>query len=322
MRALTLPDKGIMEVAEVKLSFYLDVIKRHWKAMSAAVLGAAALGLVYCVIAPKTYISTASLMPEEGEASAANPLSMITANLGFAAPTKGKNSALYMDVVKSRGFIDELRKEKYLTSKGDSLDLDSFYNVRKYEMPKRMAGLSLYLKHSLKVDRSENGIVDLTLETKDPVVSAELLKAILHHLEIYFKDLEAKKMEKSLEFMKEKMEEKEVQFRSASEQVTAFLSRNQYVDPLKTPHLFNELEGLKRDERIQEEIYLLLYKEYEKARIEKQKEKSTMQILDQPEPALEKEKPKRKKIMLQVVGGAFVLSYLLLMFRDRFRMKA
>jgi uncharacterized protein involved in exopolysaccharide biosynthesis len=311
-----------MEIAEIKLSFYFDVLRRHWPAIVGATVLASSLALVYCFVAPKTYLSTAALLPDQGESNITNPLSMITANLGFAAPSKGKNSELYMDVVQSKGFVRTLLQEKIRTSRGAPEDLAAFYHFEKLDSAHRMNALSKKMKNSLKVNKADNGIVKLSLVSPDPVFSAELLASILHNLEIFFKDQEARKMEKSLSFMHEKMDEKEAQFRESSEKLAAFLAQNQYVDPLKTPHLYNRMLGLKRDERIQEEIYLLLYKEYEKARIEKQKESSVMQILDYPEPALDKESPKRRKIMMGAMAGSFLLSYLSLLLLDRLKMKA
>jgi uncharacterized protein involved in exopolysaccharide biosynthesis len=311
-----------MEIAEVRLSFYLDVLRRHWLAIGLSVAAACCLALAYCFIATKTYIAQAILLPEEGEPGLASPLSMLAGNFGFAAPKSGKNSELYKDVVKSRQFIETLLQEKYLTERKDSLAIDSFYNYRKYPMPVRLDALSKKFSHTLSVIRNENGIILLKLETHDPVYSAELLSAILRHLETFFKEQEARKTEKSLEFIREKLGEKEKQFRASGQNTAAFLAQNQYIDPLKTPHLHNRLESLKREERIQEEIYLLLYKEYEKARIDKQKEKSAMQVLEYPVPALEKDKPKRRKILVTTLAISFLLAYVLFALSDRFRMKA
>ena len=311
-----------MEITELKLSFYFDVLRRHWLAILSAVVVACGLGLVYCQLAEKTYISKAALLPEEGEKTMASPLSMLTANLGFGAQAKGKNSDLYLDVVKSRGFILGLLKEKYKSSKSADVALDSFFNLRKYSTPVRLDALSKRLSKALIVEKAENGIVNLQLETSDPVFSADLLTVILKRLEIFFKERDAHKLEKGLEFIKEKLDEKETEFHLSGDKVAAFLSQNQYIDPIKTPRLYNTLEGLKRDERIQEEIYLLLYKEYEQSRIEKQKEKSVMQILDTPEPALEKDKPKRRKIMMTAFMASFAMAYLGFALKDRMRMKA
>src|SRR5206468_2745544 len=97
-------------------SFYFDVLKRHWKGILGAVVFGCAIGLVYCQLATKTYISTATLLPEEGDKAISSPLSMLTANFGFSPSQKAKNSDLYLDVVKSRGFVLGLLKEKYKSS--------------------------------------------------------------------------------------------------------------------------------------------------------------------------------------------------------------
>jgi uncharacterized protein involved in exopolysaccharide biosynthesis len=312
-----------METKEINLAFYFGVLKDRWKAILASVLIASGLALAYCQLAERSYLGKAALLPEEGgEPALSGALGMLGANFGLGGGSKGKNSDLYLDVVKSRGFIQRLRQQKYKTSKGDSLSLDSVYHLGKYDEAIRLDALSKRFGDALKVVKSESGIVNLQLETNDPVLSAELLTAILRDLEAFFKDRDARKMEKGLEFIKEKLDEKEVQYRQSADKVAAFLSQNQYIDPIKTPRLYTTLEALKTDQRIHEEVYLLLYKEFEQSRIEKQKEKSVMQVLDYPMPALEKERPKRRKIMMGAVAGSFLLSYLALLALARLRKTA
>lgn len=312
-----------METKEVNLAFYIDVLRHRWKTILGAVVIASGLALAYCQLAEKSYLAKAALLPEEGgEPALSGALGMLGANFGLGGASKGKNSDLYLDVVKSRDFIQRLRQQRYKTSKGDSLTLDSVYHLAKYDEAIRLDALSKRFGDALKVAKADNGIVNLQLETNDPVLSAALLTAILRDLEAFFRDRDARKMEKSLEFIKEKLDEKEVQYRQSADKVASFLAQNQYIDPVKTPRLYTTLEGLKTDQRIQEEVYLLLYKEYEQSRIEKQKDKSVMQVLDWPVPALEKEKPKRRKIMMGAVAGSFLLSYLALLALARMRKTA
>jgi uncharacterized protein involved in exopolysaccharide biosynthesis len=221
-----------------------------------------------------------------------------------------------MDVVKSRGFLKALLHKPVRA--GDSAATpESFYGLADLEERRKVFTLGQKLHTALELVEGPNGIIHLTLETEDAEFSASLLNAIVADLETFFDAKEQQRMERSLAFMKGKIAEKEKLYKESSERLAQFISQNQFLDFQRTPRQFNRMEELKRDQRIQEEIYLLLVKEYEKSQLEKEKGKAIIQVLDFAEPALRKEKPYRVKIVASALLGSFLLAYGLLLVRER-----
>ena len=67
---------------------------------------------------------------------------------------------------------------------------------------------------------------------------------------------------------------------------------------MESPQLQLEIERLMREVEIQTQIYITLHQQYELARIEEVKETPSVVILDEGKPAVEKDKPKRKLIVI------------------------
>lgn len=308
-----------MEVTEISLGYFLQVFARNLKIIVLACIICCGLALLYCWYAPKTYLATVALFPEEsGAQPGGTALAMLSSSFGLPVGKSSQFSDLYQDVIKSRTFIREILPRP-LQAKDSMTTPQSFYHLKDKSEAEQAAALAHILAKDLDLVKLPNGMMSLTLETTDPVFSASLLNAIITDLERFFANKQKREMERSLEFIKSKIDEKEKIYRASSERVAQFISKNQYLDYQKTPYLYNQLEELKRDQRVQEEIYLLLVKEYEQSQIEKQKEKNLIQVLDYAEPALKKEKPYRVKIMLGAFMGSILLSYGALLVRERLK---
>lgn len=311
-----------MEIKEINLKFFVDVLARNLLAIGIAVAVCVALALVYCHYAPRTYISKVTLMPEETAPDPMAALGVLGSTLGLTAGGGSQQfSELYLDVVKSRGFLKGLLDRKVRAAGRDTTAAE-FYGLAGDEERRRIFLMGRELHSALKLTKLSNGLIAIELETEDAEFSASLLNAIVADLEAFFEANERRKMERSLEFMRGKIAEKELLYKASSNRLAEFISQNQYLDFQKTPKLYNTLEELKRDQRIQEEIYLLLVKEFEKSQIENEKDKAIIQVLDYAEPALQKDKPYRVKITASALLGSFLLAYGLLLVRERLKTAA
>lgn len=312
-----------MEIKEINLHFYFEVLFRNIKVMALSVIVCAALAFAYCWYAPKTYISSVTLLPEENAAEPLGALSMLSSSIGLPVGGTHPFSDMYRDVIKSRTFVRNLLNRKVLAgAPGDSTTAAAFFGLAGLDERRQVAGLSKLVDKYVELLKLPNGMMVINLETENAVFSSSFLNLLVSDLELFFKEKERAKIIASLEFMKAKIDEKEMVYRASSDRVASFLSENQYLDFQKTPHLYSRLEELKRDQRIQEEIYLLLAKEYEKNLMEKERDKNLIRVLDYAEPALRKEKPYRVKIMLGAILGSFILSYIAMLVLARLKPRA
>jgi len=91
-----------------------------------------------------------------------------------------------------------------------------------------------------------------------------------------------------------------------------FRERNRNIQ--QSPQLQLELGRLMREVEIKTQVYITLQQQYELARIEEVKETPSVVILDEGKVAVQKDKPKRKLIVIfaMLLGGMFALSVTLL----------
>jgi uncharacterized protein involved in exopolysaccharide biosynthesis len=248
-------------------------------------------------------------------------LGALSSSFGFPVATSAKVSDQYKDVIESRSFVRNLLGRK-IQAGDSSVTPASFYGLDGLEERKQVEGLSKQLKNDLDLVKLTNGMISFRMETLDANFSSSFLNIIVSDLEKFFEAKDRKKVERSLEFIKTKIDEKEKAYTQSSERIANFISQNQYLDPQKTPRLFNQLEELKRDQNIQQQIYLVLVQEYEKSQIEKEKDKNLIQVLDYAEPAFKKEKPYRVKIMLAAFFGSIAITFGFLLLRERLKTTA
>jgi uncharacterized protein involved in exopolysaccharide biosynthesis len=314
-------DAVTVETKEISLHFFFSVFARNLKVICLSMLITSALAFVYCYFAPKTYVSSVTLLPEEHAQESIGALGMLSSSFGLAVPASSQFSDMYRDVIKSRQFVRKLLSEQVKAGDSTTTPL-AFYGLQGKDERQQVDQLSRTIDKATELTKLPNGIIVINLETTDANFSSGFLNALISDLEKFFKDKERAKLASSLEFMKNKIEEKEKNYRSSSNRVASFISENQYLDVQKTPHLYSQLEELKRDQRIQEEIYLLLVKEFEKSQLEMEKEKNLIQVLDRAEPAYHKEKPYRVKIMATALLGSLLISYAALLVVARLKSQA
>ena len=87
------------------------------------------------------------------------------------------------------------------------------------------------------------------------------------------------------------------------EVLKVFRERNRSI--MESPQLQLEMERLLREVEIQTQVYITLQRQYELARIDEVKETPSVVILDKGRPAVKKDQPKRKKIVIlaMFIGG-------------------
>ena len=114
------------------------------------------------------------------------------------------------------------------------------------------------------------------------------------------------------EFIEGRQFEVKEQLAEFEEVLKVFRERNRSI--MESSQFQLELERLMRDVEIQTQTYITLQQQYELARIEEVKETPSVIILDKGKPAVEKDKPKRKLIVIiaTLLGGMFASGVTLL----------
>ena len=140
---------------------------------------------------------------------------------------------------------------------------------------------------------------------EEPQIAADIANFIHFAISDYTASIGNKTAAQDVELIKKRRGEVETTLIGAEETLKRFRERNRML--LESPQLQLEMERLMREVEIQTQVYITLQQQYELARIEEMKEPQSVVILDEAKPAVEKDKPKRKLIVILslILGGMF-----------------
>jgi uncharacterized protein involved in exopolysaccharide biosynthesis len=178
----------------------------------------------------------------------------------------GGISDMYVGILRSRSVADALVER---------FDLHTVYKVKK-----DISAVRQILKSRTSIKVGDEGIVQITVEDRDPCRAATLADAYVEELDRQNKRLFAGQAASKKVFLENRLKEIEQE-----------LSR---IDNL-----------LSRDAKIKEMLFELLTREFEIAKIEEAKSMPTIQVLDKAVVPEKKCKPKRKQMV--VLAGAIGL---------------
>jgi len=260
----------------------------------AAVVSGAMAALVSYVI-PKTYRAESKIMPHSG-ASSASSLLGLAASSGLGDVLGGRFGAsenpllTYPELLTSRNILERVATAPYPSTSGitgvtvmraigirttSRLDLDRA--VRK-------------LKGMTKAEASlRTGFIYLSAATPDSVLSAFIVGRMLQELDRFNLETRSSRERGTRLFVEKRVEEVSRDLAAKEQSLTAFRQSNLRIG--NSPQLQLEQARLEREVLTQSELYRLLVREYEMARIEEKRDTPTFSVVDPPQPPARKYRP-------------------------------
>ncbi|MBN2457255.1 MAG: hypothetical protein JXB29_12085 [Sedimentisphaerales bacterium] len=221
---------------------------------------------------PKIYSATASIVPpiniiqKESELSGrlgAGGSSLLSKAIGVTSIAD-----MYAGILESRVVIDAI--------------IDRFDLIKAYEEKKYKSNVRKRLRNNTTIKVSDEGIVTITVEDKDPNRAAAMANAYVEQLDHQNKRLSSGQATSKRVFLENRLQEIEQE-----------LSKFENI--------------LSREAKIKEMLFELLSREYELAKIEEAKSMPTIQILDGAVVPETKYKPKRRQmVMLSGIAALFI----------------
>ena len=305
------------EYEEVNFINYVNILlKKRWLII---------LGVFFCVLVtgiysktrPPQYTASAKFLPSK------NP--EMTSRMGTLIGTTGRvesiesnvTSAYYTELLKSSPFLERIVKRKFfIKKKGEEVDLISFYGdeIEKEEEPLSRVINTAGKQLQTSTQRTTN-VITISYSTGEPELSASIVNAFLEELVKYNQDMKDNKARQNREFIENRLEENRKLLKEAEESLAEFTAKNKKI---ATPDLEVELDRLKRNVKVQEEVFITLKKQLELAKIEEQEKTPVIQIIEKASVPLHKSNPKTKRnVMLAgfvslflFIGLAFILDYI------------
>jgi len=303
------------EEEEIHLINYVNVLlKRRWLII---------IGVFFCVVFTGIYSKTrhpvftasAKFLPSSNPEMTSRMGTLIgTSRIESFQDTV--TSEYYTVLLKSSPFLERIAYKKFFSKElGEEVDLISYYQIEAGNETERLIKATRVIGGGLELSTARTTkVVSLSYSSGEPELSAAIVNAFLEELITYNQDIRDTKAKQNREFIEDRLEENRKLLKKAEVELADFTSKNKKI---VTPDLEIELGRLKRNVKVQEEVYMMLKKQLELAKIEEQEKKLVIEILEKASAPLYKRSPKTKRNVILAglvsvflfIGLAFVLEY-------------
>lgn len=278
------------------LLFKYEKFKHYRRGMAWIVGVITVLSVIVSLILPKYYRSTAILLPQMDQSQSSvfsNLAALAGAAVGQAPP-----ELLYPSIIESEQVLGRVVQTRYYSSEyADSVNLIRYWKFNDESAAKNFKDAILQLQNDLdiSVDKRTN-IVTLSLLMRDPILAADVLNTVISELDQFMRNKRINSATEQRRWIETRLTENKTELALAENRLKEFREKNRIIE--SSPQLLLIESRLERDVMMNATIFTELTKQYEIARIEEVKNTPVINILDKALPATEKEKPKRKIIVL------------------------
>lgn len=248
-------------------------------------------------IAKSVYSSTTLIVPAKNENST-NSFSGVAAQLGIMSSPISDTKLLYPEIIKSRTIAKKVLKRKFYSDKygENKLLLNIIINSDDDFETRLSKGADAFISSINVKDKIKSGIVEINVESSEPVLVAEILEALIEEVDNHQKSFKKKQAKKKRKFIEERIEVVSIDLMQAEDKLKTFRTQNRkYID---SPALLLEFERLMRETEVQKQLYITLKQEFELAQIEEVEDDDILYIIDQPEIPLYSSSPKKKSFVI------------------------
>ncbi|MGA9115271.1 MAG: Wzz/FepE/Etk N-terminal domain-containing protein, partial [Bacteroidota bacterium] len=299
------PDGGI---PRLRLLPFLRALGVAWKRILILSLAAAAVTLGVNFLLPVYYQATTTLLPEteKGKLSALEQFADVAQLAGVKMPGS-EVSRLYPIIVRSETILRAVIARTYRSERfAGPVDLIRYFELEEDTPEEEMDEALRTIDRLLgTVHESRSGLVEVTLEMREPGVAADVLNAIVEELDSFMRLKRISNATEQRKWIGVRLTEVEAELREAEERLKKFREENRRV--LDSPQLMLEEGRRLREVQVKSTIFVELQKQSELARIDEIKNITIVNVLDAARPPVRKERPRRLLNTALVFGLALVL---------------
>jgi uncharacterized protein involved in exopolysaccharide biosynthesis len=304
------------EFEEIHLIDYVNVLlKRRWLIVAGVFISVFLTGIISKRM-PPVFTASAKFLPSKNPDMISRMGTLVG---GGKVETFEDNvtSEYYTELLKSSPFLERIANKKFFSKKfGGEVELISYYKIKENNDTLKLIKTIKAISESLKasIDRNTK-VITLSYSTTEAELSAAIVNSFLDELITYNQDIRDSKAKQNRIFIERQLDDNQKLLKKAEAELADFTARNRKI---ATPELEVELDRLKRNVKMQEEVYITLKKQLELAKIEEQERKPAIEVIEKASAPLYKSKPKTKMNVILAAfvsfflfaGLAFVLEYL------------
>ena len=299
-----------VEAAGEKASFNFEelfaVLWGSRKLIGIITASVTAAAIIISLLLPPYYMSTVVILPEisQSKLSALGGLSDLASMAGVNVGGEASSVKLYPTIVKSEAVLKNVIYKKYHSEAfADSVNLIQLWGGNEEKPQLAYENILKSLRDELDVSLdTKTTVLTLTILTKEPQLSADILNAVAHELDVFSRTKRTTNASAQRKGIEGRLTEVNSDLERSENALRNFRENNRRVTD--SPQLLMEQERFIREVQINAALFSELKKQYEIAKIEEIKNVPIVNVMDAGRPAAKKEKPKRGVIVVM----SFVLS--------------
>ncbi|HLB37727.1 MAG TPA: Wzz/FepE/Etk N-terminal domain-containing protein [Gemmatimonadales bacterium] len=292
-------------------SIALDVVGtllRRWRLVLGLPLGAAVVAGVLSFLVAERYAAMVSFAPEQPRRKQQLPGAILGIAAQFGVDLTGtvtESPSFYIQVMQSRPVMTEVLEDRYERpgAPGDSATLLEILRAKGKTYPQRLNDGIYRLTRifSMSAD-NQTQIVRLTVTTQDPALSADVANRFVRSLTEFNLQRAQNSARERRRFTEDRLAEAAAALQAAEDSLYAFLQRNRMID---SPELQYEQGRRQRQVSLRQEMYVLLTRASEEARIDESNDVPTLTVIEPAVPPTKRSSPSRRVwVMVALLAGA------------------
>jgi len=294
---------------EPSLLDLVAVLARHPRAIVVAPFAAAVVVVLVCLILPSQYTAVTTFVPEvSSDQRLPAGLSGLAGQLGLSLGSGATTSPrFFADVLKSRSVSERVLRTRFAVpdarTPGDSLALLQLLEIDGKNSADSLEQGVEYLGQivGVQVDAGTN-MITLSVTTEDRELSAAVARTLMQFLDDFNTNTRQGKGREQRAFVEGRLKATASDLQNAELVLKSFYERNRSWQ--QSPELTFQEGQLRRRVDVQQELYLTLSREFEKARIDEVNDTPGITVIDPAVPVQQRSfpRPGLYGIMTLVVG--------------------
>ena len=278
--------KNIMNLVEN----LLKIIKRNFYSIFKVVFISVFCVFIYSYfIAEKKYISTSKLFVY-GESSSVSELKSLALEYGVSLPGGGTQASfsspeLFVNLSKSKTVLSALGEKDFQITEDEVIKLKkylskkSFFNFSSKEKVIEEGDLLIKLSQlvSISLDR-RSGIITLSTTMNNPLLAQQSNEKLIDLVNNRFTEIKRLQTIHKRKFVESRIKELEIELMNSEIKIKEFKEINRSYN--SSPQLTLELNILKRNNKVIEEVFVLLKEQLESMKLKEVEDEKPLIIID------------------------------------------
>ena len=272
------------------------------------------LTIVYLTFfANPVYTSKSKVLPISEDGATSSSFTGFASQLGINIPLSigGKVpwDEIYPEIVKSSGLLESLLEKKYNTIKYGNISLKKILinenGLDKYEERNQQNRVLDKLKEMIKISKERTSpIVNINVLAFEPFFAAELSNDLISSSSTIQRQLKTKRIKQKRLFIEERLDQVSLEMKKMEQDLRRFRENNRNLST--SPSLQMRVQEMGREVDLQNNLYITLKTQYEKAKIDEVGRDDMVQKIDGPSIPTRLTSPKKTlSILMAFFSGLF-----------------